>query len=422
MQRMISKNFDVPGMHRLKVARQHGAYLGLAKARRMKRAEVIREVDASGLRGRDGAGFPVAKKFALVPAEARSIIVMNADESDPGTFKDRAIFMRDPHLVLEGLLIAACAIGAREGYAYFRAEYEDARALFSQAVAEAREAGLVGTEGAVDDVVCLRGADAYGCGEESASIACIEGGASARPFVVNNAETLAALPFILREGAAPYRAMGTEKSPGTKLVSVSGCVRRPGVYEVEMGTPLSVFLRDEAGGIEEGRELKAVIPGGVSTAVLTASEALACAIDFESLADAGSALGGGGMIAIDEGFSMVSALADIARFYAGRSCGRCTTCREGTGWIAKILARIERGEGRASDVNLLCDLAEAMGENAMCALAGSVSVSVLSFVAKFRREFESAVRGDGVFSVSRKTKGPGFPRSQLPTGISQSDR
>jgi NADH-quinone oxidoreductase subunit F len=411
MERVITRNFDVADIARLKVARQHGAYLGLAKARRMKPGDAIQEIAASGLRGRDGAGFSVGKKLSLVPEGVDAVIIANVDESDPGTFKDRAILERDPHLVLEGLLIAAHAIGARTAYAYFRAEYAQPLLLLSHAVEEARAAGLVGAGGAVDDVIAYRGGGAYICGEESALINSISGtcgkpsikppspveqGLAGHPTVVSNVETLAALPFIMREGAKAYRALGTEASSGTKFVSVSGCVRRPGVYEVEMGMPVAAFLKDEAGGFEEGKVFKAFIPGGISTAVLTASEALSCTIDFESFSDVGSALGSGGMVVIDEGVSMVAALADIARFFANESCGLCTPCREGSGWIAKTLARIERGGGRFSDLNLVCDLAEAMGDNALCALAGSMAMPVLSFIAKYRREFEEAIRLGGV--------------------------
>jgi NADH-quinone oxidoreductase subunit F len=219
----------------------------------------------------------------------------------------------------------------------------------------------------------------------------VERGLFGSPTIVNNVETLAALPFIMREGPERFKRFGTEASRGTKLVSVSGAVVRPGVYEVEMGTPVSEFLKGEAQGVLEGKRLKAIMPGGISTAVLNASEALSCTIDYESFAEAGSSLGSGGMIVMDESTSMVGALADIARFFADESCGKCTPCREGTGWIRRILARMASGEGRPSDVELLCDLAHGIRDTSLCPLAESLAVPVLSFTAKFRSEFEGAI-------------------------------
>jgi len=410
MERVITKHFEVKDIAGLACARQHGAYLSLKKLARMKPVEVVDLVSGSQLRGRGGAGFPVGKKWSMVAQGSGEpvYLIMNADESEPGSFKDRAILVRDPHLAIEGMVIAAHAIGARTAYVYLRGEYRKSIDPFMRALDEAREAGIIGRGRSLEDVVVHRGAGAYVCGEETALIKSIEGyrgipsekppypverGLFGRPTVVNNVETLANLPFILREGAERFRTMGTARSRGTKLVSISGAVARPGVYEVEMGTPISSVIKDDAGGAIGGRAIKAVIPGGVSTAVLTASEALSCTVDFESLEEAGSGLGTGGMIVIDESTSMVGALASIARFFAEESCGQCTPCREGTGWIMRILGRMKAGDGRPSDISLLCDLANGMMGTALCPLADSLALPVLSFGAKFREEFERAAAG-----------------------------
>lgn len=409
MERVITKHFGVDGIGRLDVARQHGRYISLDKLERMQPREVAELVSKSELRGRGGEGFPVGRKWSMVSTDSGpTYLIVNADESEPGTFKDREILRRDPHLAIEGMIIAARAIGAKTAYVYFRGEYMGSMDPFRRALEETREAGIIGEGRMLEDVILHRGAGAYICGEETALIRSIEGyrgipsekppypvesGLFGRPTVVNNVETLAALPFILREGAVRFRTMGTARSRGTKLLSVSGAVAKPGVYEVEMGTPISEVIKDEAGGVPGGMRIKAVIPGGVSTAVLTASEALSCTVDFESLAEAGSSLGSGGMIVIDESASMVGALASIARFFADESCGQCTPCREGAGWISKVLGRIESGAGRQADINLLCDLAHGMKGTALCPLAESLAIPVLSFIAKFRGEFEDAVKG-----------------------------
>lgn len=400
-------------MHELRIAQQHGVYVSLAKLFRMKPAEVVAEVKASGLRGRGGAGFSTGTKWGFVPQDTDKpvYLVVNADESEPGTFKDRAIIERDPHLVIEGIVIAAYAIGARTAYVYFRGEYVRPWQRFAAAVEEARAAGFLGKNikgsGCDIEVVAHRGAGAYICGEETALLTSIEGhrgwprirppfpavrGLFDSPTVVNNVETISSLPFIIREGAAGYRRMGTEKSPGTKLISVCGHVERPGVYEVELGMPLAGFLAECAGGTLGGRRLKALIPGGSSVPVLTAEEALGSKIDFESLVAAGSMLGSGGMIVIAEPACMVRVLSDIAKFYAHESCGQCTPCREGTGWAKKIVDRIEAGGGRPGDIDLLIDIANGMEGRTICVLADALAMPIRSFVMKFRDEFEAHVR------------------------------
>ncbi len=404
MEKVITRHFAVPRVREIKIARQHGVYLSLNKLARLKPRQVIDLVLASGLRGRGGAGFPVGNKWSIIAenTQKQAYLVINADESEPGTFKDRAILEKNPHLLIEGMIIAAYAIGAKTTYAYFRGEYARPMKIFSDAVDEARDAGLLKSE-----VVLHRGAGAYICGEEGALLNSIEGlrsvprirppypataGLFGLPTAVSNVETLASLPFIVREGALAFREIGTEASSGTKLVSVCGHVEKPGVYEVEMGLPFSSFLSEEAGGMLGGKGLKAVIPGGVSVPVLTASEAHSCTIDFESFEEAGSALGTGGMIVMDDTTCMPCALHDIAKFFAHESCGQCTPCREGAGWIYRILSRIVSGMGRQEDLNVLTDSALAMEQLSLCPFANAISASVVSFVTKFKGEFEEHIR------------------------------
>ncbi|MFA4874338.1 MAG: NADH-quinone oxidoreductase subunit NuoF [bacterium] len=401
---LITRHFDVPRMAELAVARQHGAYVSLAKLSRLRPEDLIALVMDSGLRGRGGAGFPTGRKWHHLKRRPgkQVYLVVNADESEPGTFKDRAIIERDPHLLLEGIAIAAAAITADKVFVYFSGDDEIPMSIFAQALREAREGGLI----KFDCTIC-RNAGAYICGEESALLNSIEGrrgearakppfpteaGLFGYPTAVQNVETLAVLPFILREGAVAFRGIGTADSPGTRLISLSGHVERPGVYEVEMGMPIAEFITECAGGIAGGGRLKALFPGGVSVPVLTAPEALASRIDFESIEDAGSHLGTGGMIAIDDSTCMVSVLMDIARFFAQESCGECTPCREGCGWIHKIARRIERGEGSREDINVMIDAADGMSGRTICALADGLAAAVLSIATKFRKEFEEHVR------------------------------
>ncbi len=405
MERVLTGRFDVEGASGIETARAHGAYLSLKRLGKLSRAQVVDLVAKSGHRERCGSGSPLAERWARLSSGSGSPahLIVNAEENEPGSFKDRMLVERDPHLVIEGLLIAAHAVGARHAYVCFRGEDASPMRTFSRALEEARAAGIF--DGILDGAIVHRGAGTYICGEESALIDSIESGRGApkfnpkrpevdglygAPTVVHDAETLASLPFIVREGAKAFASLGTDRSTGTKLVSLSGAVARPGVYEVEMGTPLSMLLNDEAGGMEEGRSLKALMPGGISNAVLTASEALSCAADFESLTEAGSSLGSGSMIAIDEGTSMVEVLSGIARFFARESCGKCSPCREGSGWVKRILGRMERGEGRRGDIYLLNDLSLGMAQTSLCPLARSLAIAILSFTAKFRREFETA--------------------------------
>lgn len=413
MEKVLSKHFDVSDMHLLKVAAQHGAYVSLPKLFHMKPAEVTELVSSSGLRGRGGAGFPTGRKWSFVPKQTEKpvYLVINADESEPGTFKDRSILETDPHLLIEGIIIAAYAIGAKTAFAYFRGEYARQWQRFVRAVEDAKNNGFLGRNisGSNFDleIIAHRGAGAYICGEETALLTSIEGyrgnprikppfpaieGLFGCPTIINNVETIAALPFILREGAKAYQKMGTEKSPGTKLISVCGHIERPGVYEVELGIPIAQFLAEYAGGTLEGRKLKALIPGGSSVPVMRAEEALAAKFDYESLASTGTMLGSGGMIVITEPTCMVRVLADATKFYAHESCGQCTPCREGTGWAKNIIDRIEAGFGKEGDIDLLLHIADAMQGRTICVLADALAMPIRSFIKKFREEFEAHIK------------------------------
>ncbi len=413
-EKIITKNFDLPESWTLAVYEKTGGYGALAKVLSMKPEEVIAEVKNSGLRGRGGAGFPCGMKWGFVPQNTGKPVYLciNADESEPGTFKDRPILEKDPHRLIEGAIIASYAIRARTGYLYIRGEFELPLRRIEQAVREAYQKGALGRKILGSDydldLFVHRGAGAYICGEETALISSLEGnrgyprikppfpavqGLFNCPTVVNNVETLAALPFIIKEGAARYRSFGTEKSPGTKLFSVCGPVKKPGVYELAMGTPMRTLIREYCGGMQEGKILKAVIPGGSSVPVLNAAEVEEVNLDYESLQSKGSLLGSGGVIVIDEGTCMVRALMNLARFYSHESCGQCSPCREGTGWAYQILKRMEEGgtprwEGRSADLDLLLDIGQKMTGATICVLADALAMPIASFIGKFRDEFE----------------------------------
>lgn len=413
MTLVLSKNFDKANQHTLEVARKNGAYVSLEKLFKMTPDQVIEEVKASGLRGRGGAGFPAGMKWSFVPKniDKPKYLVVNADESEPGTFKDRAILEKDPHLLLEGIIIASYAIGANTAYVYFRGEFARQYQLFEKVIQEAVAAGLLGKNIAGSGfnlvVHAHRGAGAYICGEETALLSSLEGyrgmprikppfpavsGLFACPTVVNNVETISATPFIIQNGAKAYTAIGTEKSPGTKLFSVCGHVNKPGVYEIPLGLPFKTFLEDYCGGVWKGRKLKAVVVGGSSVPVLTAEEAMNAKLDYEALTQSGTLLGSGGMIIFDETICPVEMLADLARFYNHESCGQCTPCREGTGWVKKVCDRIERGDGRQGDLDLLLSQAKNMSGRTICTFADALAMPVRSWIAKFGHEFEAHIQ------------------------------
>lgn len=392
--------------------KKHGGYETLKKALSMAPQAIIDEVKASGLRGRGGAGFPTGMKWGFLPKNSEPrYLLCNADEGEPGTFKDRLMMERAPHQLIEGMIISGHAVGSQKGYIYIRGEYFFATDILNKAVAEAYKAGLLGKNilgtGINFDLDVYAGAGAYICGEETGMISSLEGkkgqpklkppfpavkGYLMKPTIVNNVETLAAVIPIVRDGAAAYRKFGTEKSAGTKLFSLSGNVMKPGNYEVPLGYPLIDLINNEGGGMKPGKKLKAVIPGGSSAPVLTYNEVLKANMDYESLAGLGSMLGSGAVIVIDDSNCMVDMLGVLTHFYHHESCGQCTPCREGTGWLNKIVHSILEGKGRLQDVELLEKVADNMKGRTICALSDAAALPVLSFVSKFRDEFEFFVR------------------------------
>jgi NADH-quinone oxidoreductase subunit F len=410
--RLLLRNIDAPDQDTLKGYQARGGYQALAQAVNMSAQQIIEEVTRSGLRGRGGAGFPTGKKWSFIPRDRNQPIYLlcNADESEPGTFKDRILMERDPHLLIEGIIIAALALDCHTAFIYIRAEYAFLIAKLSRAIAEARVAGYLGakviSKAFALDIIIHKAAGAYICGEETGLIESLEGnrgyprvrppypayqGYLQSPTVINNVETLCALPWIIERGGAAYAAYGTPKSAGTKLISVSGDVNRPGVYEIEMGFPALDFINHLAGGVRNGNRLKAIIPGGSSVPVLRADELAGVTIDFESLKAAGSMLGSGGMIVIDETEKMPEILQVITDFYAHESCGQCSPCREGTGWASRLLARLLDGAGKSSDLDLLIKIADMMEGKTICALADADAMPIRSFITKFRSEFESLI-------------------------------
>lgn len=394
---------DLPDAHTLAVALAHGAYAGLEKARALAPEALIEEVKKSGLRGRGGAGFPTGQKWSFVPKDKwPHYLIVNADESEPGTFKDRVIIERDPHLLIEGTLIAAHALQAKTAYIYIRGEMHLGAKRLEAAVAEAKAKGLLGP----CEIHVHRGAGAYICGEETGLLESLEGkrgyprlkppfpavvGAFGMPTVVNNVETLANLPAILTRGVAWYRTLGTEKSPGPKIFCVSGHVQRPGNYERALGYPLEKLLFEDCGGMRPGRTLKAVIPGGSSMPVLRADEIQGLNLDYEAVQARGSLLGSAGIIVMDDSACMVRCLLNLSRFYAHESCGQCTPCREGSTWLAKVITRIEHGQGQGGDLELLLDICDNITGKTICPFGEAEAWPVQSFIKRFRDEFAAHI-------------------------------
>lgn len=370
--------------------------------------EIINEVKESGLRGRGGAGFPTGLKWSFMPRKmpGQKYIVCNSDESEPGTCKDRDILRFNPHALVEGMAIAGYCIGATVGYNYMRGEFMDEPSIrFEQAVKEAYDAGYLGKniqETGVDfDLYGALGAGAYICGEETALLESLEGkkgqprfkppfpasfGLYGRPTTINNTESLSSIPAILRSGGEWFKNMGVEGSGGEKLFSMSGHLNKPGNYEVPMGMPFPELL-EMAGGVRNGNKLKAVIPGGSSVPVLTGDEMMALTMDYDSIAKAGSYLGSGAVIVMDETTDMVKVLQRISRFYFSESCGQCTPCREGTGWLYRMLCRIVDGNGSLEDIDRLDEVAHKIEGRTICALGDAAAMPVWSFVQSFREEF-----------------------------------
>ncbi|MBI3011591.1 MAG: NADH-quinone oxidoreductase subunit NuoF [Candidatus Omnitrophica bacterium] len=373
--------------------------------------QVIAEVTKSNLRGLGGAGFPTGKKWSFIPKDAPKphYLVVNADEGEPGTIKDRYIITKDPHRLIEGMIIAAYATGCRKAYIYIRGEYAEPARILQQAIDDAYKYGFLGRRifnTSVDlDVVVHRGAGAYICGEESALLESLEGkkgfprlrppypaisGLFASPTVINNVETLSCVPAIIQKGGEWFAKLGFGKSGGTRLFSVSGHARKPGLYEASHGVTLRQLI-DAAGGVPEGRRLKAVIPGGISAKILRADE-IDIRMDFDSLLAAGTMAGSAGVIVMDDATCMLDALWYAAKFFAHESCGQCSPCREGTGWIFKIVDRIRRGEGRPQDLDVLLSVASNMEGRTICVFADAAAWPIQSYITKFRDEFEFHIR------------------------------
>ncbi len=388
-----------------------GGYEALKKilADNISQEDVIETVKGSALRGRGGAGFSTGLKWSFMPrtAAGEKYIVCNSDESEPGTFKDRDILRFNPHSVVEGMIIAGYAIGATAGYNYLRGEFHhEPFERFEQALKEAYEAGFLGKNILGSDfdfeLYGHLGAGAYICGEETALLESLEGkkgqprfkppfpanfGLYGKPTTINNTETLASVPAIIRNGADWFLELGKPNNGGMKLFSIAGHVNKPGVYEIPMGTPFKDLL-ELAGGVRDGNKLKAVIPGGCSMPVMPADVIMECDLDYDSVAKAGSALGSGGVIVMDETTCMVKALMRLSRFYYAESCGQCTPCREGTGWMYRVLERIENGQGRPEDLDLLESAADQIAGKTICAFGEAAAWPVQSFIKHFRSEFE----------------------------------
>ena len=406
--KILTANIDKPNSTSIDVYIDGGGYKAAEKALKMKPEEIVQVVKDSELRGRGGAGFPTGMKWSFVPKNAPkpTYLLCNADESEPGTFKDRVIMERDPHMLIEGMLIAAYAIGSCPmSYIYIRGEFYYGATVLDKALEEARAKGYLGKNilgsGFDFDITVHRGAGAYICGEETGLIESVEGhrgqprvkppfpavvGVFGGPTVVQNVETLACVPMIVNNGAEWFKGFGSPKNTGPKLYCVSGAVKKPGVYEFPMGISLKELIYDHCGGITADRKLKAVIPGGASAPMLLPDE-IDLPLNFDAVMKAGSMLGSAGIIVIDESMCIVDAVWRLAKFFAHESCGQCTPCREGTNWMESVLDRLERGNGRQQDADLLLDMADNIGGKSLCALGDAAIGPVISSVKKFRDEY-----------------------------------
>jgi NADH-quinone oxidoreductase subunit F len=407
---VIFNTLHLPEPWKLSTYESAGGYEALKKIFRenITPGQIINEVKTSALRGRGGAGFPTGLKWSFMPRNlpGEKYVVCNSDEGEPGTFKDRDIIRYNPHALIEGMIIAAYTVGANRGYNYIHGEIYEAYERFEEALDEARAAGylgdnILGTDFAFDLFAHL-GYGAYICGEETALLESIEGkkgfprfkppfpasfGLYGRPTTTNNTETFASIPFIVRNGGRAFLELGKPNNGGTKLFSVSGHVNKPGNYELRMGTPFPELL-EAAGGVKNGRKLKAVIPGGASTPVVPGEVMMGLTLDYDSLAKAGTALGAGSVIVMDDSVCMVRALERLSYFFYEESCGQCTPCREGTGWLYRVVHRIAHGEGRQEDLELLVDMSKNISGRTICGLGDAATIPVTSFIKNFRAEFE----------------------------------
>jgi len=411
---LISKRWGIKDSHKIDVYLQNGGYQALDKAlKQMSPESIIDEVKKSSLRGRGGAGFPTGMKWSFVPKDSPKpkYVICNADESEPGSCKDRPLMEMDPHQLIEGIIIAGRAIDAHRGFIYIRGEYRYVLDIVDAAIAEAYARGYLGNNilgsGFDFDLLIHTGAGAYECGEESALMESLEGkrgyprikppfpaivGLYGCPTIINNVESLSAVPSIILEGGETYANRGTPKNGGTRLLCVSGHVNKPGIYEIPLGMNMRKFIYEVAGGIRGGKKIKAVIPGGSSCPLLKADE-IDIPMDYDSLAKAGSMLGSGGMVVMDEDTCMVDMARRIMHFYAHESCGWCIPCREGTSWLRKMLERFHAGFGRTEDIDMVGDLAKNMLGRTFCPLGDAAAMPTISIVTKFRSEFEDHLHG-----------------------------
>jgi NADH-quinone oxidoreductase subunit F len=407
-EKLLFADIDEPGLNTLEVYERRGGYASLRKALAKAPEDVLAELEASGLRGRGGAGFQTGKKVSFLPkGSIEKYLVCNADESEPGAFKDRELLQKNPHRLIEGIVIASHAAGAQRSFIYVRGEYVLQAAMLDAALTEARDAGFIGEDilgsGHTLSIVLHRGAGAYICGEETALLDSLEGkrgnprlkppfpanqGLYQGPTLINNVETLSTVPVIIEMGGAQYAKIGVETSTGTKLVSISGHVKRPGNYEIVLGTPAREIVYGLAGGPPEGREVKCWFPGGSSSPVLTAED-LDVSYDFDSVAKAGSMLGSGSIIVVDDSTSILDIALKLAKFYQHESCGKCTPCREGTNWTLKMLQRIELGEATPMDLEIMASVQENIIGNCLCVLGDSMAMPIGSIIAKFKDELEA---------------------------------
>ncbi len=404
---------DIPDLHSIAVYEANGGYKAFRKALGMKPEEVTDEVKKSGLRGRGGACFPTGLKWTFMPKQSAKpkYLCVNGDEAEPGTFKDRQILEFNPHLLIEGIVLAAYAMGITTSFVYVRGEYGKWVRMLERALADASSHGYVGDNilgsGFSTNIVVHKGAGAYICGEESSLMNSIEGGRGyprvkppfpaqsglwGCPTTINNVESICNVPVIINNGAEWYAKIGAPKHPGPILVGVSGHVNKPGVYEMPTGLPLLEIIYKFAGGIPGDKRIKAVIPGGSSTMILRGEQLEGVCMDADSLKAAGSSVGTAGLIVMDEDTDLIQVITRISKFYYHESCGQCTPCREGTGWLWKILQRFERGEGRTEDIDLLMDIANNIEGNTICALGDAAAWPVQSMIRRFRDEFENRAK------------------------------
>jgi NADH-quinone oxidoreductase subunit F len=404
---LLFDHIDEPGLATLEVYQRRGGYESLKQALRMSREDVLQQLLDSNIRGRGGAGFPTGRKISFLPkGDMQKYLVCNADESEPGTFKDRELMQKSPHMLVEGVMIAAYAGAISKAFIYIRGEYQLQADLVEQAIADATAAGFVGDDilgsGVSISLVLHRGAGAYICGEETGLLDSLEGkrgnprlkppfpaveGLYDGPTLINNVETLATVPHIIRMSGAEYAKLGTEGSTGTKLVSISGDVKRPGNYEIELGIPSREIIYGLAGGPPSGKPVKFWFPGGSSSPVLTGDD-LDVPYDFDSMAKAGTMLGSGAIIVADESRRVLDTALKLAKFYAHESCGKCVPCREGTNWTHKMLQRIYTGEATPMDLDLMASVQEQIIGNCLCVLGDAMAMPIGSMVQKFRTELE----------------------------------